>query len=109
MKRSLFMASMQVHGLIAPIARTRTRENTRTSRKAPSILEGFCAAPTRNRHRHRHLFGLSALVGGPTTDTDSPFVSVPQTRPMEPQVSLSVGTQPLPYPCRPRLCSPTPS
>ena len=39
-----------------------------------------------------------------------PFrVLVLPTRPMEPQVSLSVGTQPLPYACRPRLSSPTPS
>ena len=65
--------------------------------------------PTRNRHRHRRDFPVSALVGGPSTDTDSPFVLVLPTRPMEPQVSLSVGTQPLPYACRPRLSSPTPS
>jgi hypothetical protein len=45
----------------------------------------------------------------PVADTDRLILSVAPTRPMEPQVSLSVGTQPLPYPCRPRLPSPTPS
>ena len=38
MKRSLFMASMLVQGFSAGIARTQTRDSTRTQRKAPFTL-----------------------------------------------------------------------